>query len=217
MATIKAESREGTGKGVARKMRREGRIPSVLYGGGRDNINLSLNSKEWMDTVEKNGSSLRTQRQTLVIDKAKQMVLLRGFQIHPVSGDPVHVDFMRFNPKQKVEIEVPVNIVGEEECPGIKAGGMLQQVRRELEVQCLAGDIPEGFEISIATMEIGDSVHIEDIEMPEGVVVNTDVNFTILNIQAPVLEEVETEAPEAIETEITTERSGDDDATEEEG
>ncbi len=212
MATIKAESREGTGKGVARAMRREGRIPAVLYGGGRDNKNLSMSSKEWMEIVEENGSSLRTQRQTLIIDgKAKQMVLLRGYQVHPVNGGPVHVDFMRFNPKQKVEVEVPVIIVGEEEAPGVKEGGIVQQIRRELEVQCLAGDIPENFEISVAHMEIGDSIHIEDVEMPEGVVVNTDVNFTIVALSPPQTEEVETEAPEAIETEVTTEKSSDDD------
>ncbi len=211
MATINAEEREGTGKGVARLMRREGSLPAVLYGGGKDNVNLSLNSKEWMDVVEKNGSSLRTQRQTLVIGSAKQMVLLRGFQTHPVTGNPVHVDFMRFNPKQKVEIEVPVILLGQDLCPGVKAGGMVEQIRRTLEVQCLAGDIPENFEISVATMDIGDSVHIEDIEMPKGVIVNTDANFTIVNISAPVLEEVETEAPvEAIETEVTTEKATDE-------
>ncbi|MBF0444951.1 MAG: 50S ribosomal protein L25/general stress protein Ctc [Magnetococcales bacterium] len=209
MATINAEKREGTGKGVARLMRREGNIPAVLYGGGKDNVNLGLNAKEWMEIVEKNGSSLRTQRQTLVIGSAKQMVLLRGFQTHPVSGDPVHVDFMRFNPKQKVEIEVPVVLLGEDVCPGVKEGGMVELIRRALEVQCLAGDIPESFEISIAAMEIGDTIHIEDIEMPEGVVVNTEVNFTIVNISAPVIEEVETEAPEAIETEVTTEKAKD--------
>ncbi|MBF0358534.1 MAG: 50S ribosomal protein L25/general stress protein Ctc [Magnetococcales bacterium] len=212
MAIIQAEKREGTGKGVARSMRREGRLPAVLYGGGRDNVNLSVSSKEWMEIVEKNGSSLRTQRQTLVIDKkAQQMVLLRGFQVHPVTGNPVHVDFMRFNPKQKVEVEVPVIIIGEEECPGVKEGGMVEQIRRVLEVQCLAGDIPESFEISIASMEIGDTVHIEDIEMPEGVVVNTDANFTIVNISAPTVEEVDTEGPiEEIETEVTTEKSSND-------
>ncbi|MBF0454847.1 MAG: 50S ribosomal protein L25/general stress protein Ctc [Magnetococcales bacterium] len=206
MATINAESREGTGKGVARQMRREGRIPAVLYGAGRENRNLSLSAKEWMEAVEKNGSALRTQRQTLVIDKgARQMVLLRDFQIHPVSGNPIHVDFTRFNPKQKVEVEVPVILVGEEESKGVKEGGIVQQIRRELEVQCLAGDIPENFEISIADMDIGDSIHIEDITMPEGVVVNTEVNFTIVTIGAPHVEEVETEAPEAaIETEVTT-------------
>jgi large subunit ribosomal protein L25 len=211
MATIQAEKREGTGKGVARLMRREGRLPAVLYGGGRDNVNLSVSSKEWMDIVEKNGSSLRTQRQTLVIDKkAKQMVLLRGFQVHPLTGNPVHVDFMRFNPKQKVEVEVPIIILGEEECPGVKEGGMIEQIRRVIEVQCLAGDIPESFEISIATMEIGDTVHIEDIEMPKGVVVNTDANYTIVNIGAPTIEEVDPEGPiEQIETEITTEKAVD--------
>jgi large subunit ribosomal protein L25 len=207
MATINAQSREGTGKGVARKMRREGRVPAVLYGAGRENRNLSLSAKEWMEAVEKNGSSLRTQRQTLVIDEgARQMVLLRGFQIHPVSGNPIHVDFTRFNPKQKVEVDVPVIIIGNEESKGIKEGGIVNLVRRTLEVQCLAGDIPENFKISIADMNVGDSIHIEDVTMPTGVVVNSEANFTVVNIVAPQAEEVDTAAPEAIETEVTTEK-----------
>ncbi|MBF0447776.1 MAG: 50S ribosomal protein L25/general stress protein Ctc [Magnetococcales bacterium] len=189
MAMINAESREGTGKGVARKMRREGRIPAVLYGAGRENLNLSLSAKEWIELVEKNGSSLRTQRQTLVLDgKARQMVLLRGFQVHPVTENPLHVDFTRFNPNQRVEIEVPVLLVGEEVSRGVKDGGILQQIRRELEVQCLAGDIPEHIEISVAHLEIGDSIHIEDVVLPEGVLVNHEVNFTIATVGAPHVE-----------------------------
>ncbi len=192
MLNINAQTRNDVGKGVARQLRRDGRIPANLYGAGRPNRNLSLDSKEWMDLVEKHGSGLRTNRQNMVIDeKLRVAVLLRDFQIHPVSGNPVHVDFMRFDPNQKLEIMVPVEIAGEEECPGIKEGGVLQTVRRELEVSCLAGNIPNEIIISVANLTIGDSIHIEDITLPEGVEVHTDVNFTIAAIVGVQAEEVD--------------------------
>ena len=192
MAMINAQSREGVGKGVARKLRREGRVPAVLYGGGRDNRNLSVDIREWMALVEQEGTSLRTNSQNLVVDaESRVAVLLRGFQIHPVTGGPVHVDFMRFDPNQKVEVAVPVKVVDEEKSPGIKEGGILQMVRRELDVRCRAGDIPNFFEISIEKMGIGDSIHIDDIEMPEGVEVPREVNFTILAVVGVKAEELE--------------------------
>ena len=200
MSNINALSRDGIGKGVARKLRREGRIPANLYGAGRPNLNLSLDGREWMDLVEKNGTTLRTNRQALLVDsQQREVVLLRGFQVHPVTGNPVHVEFMRFDPKQKVEIMVPVVIEGEEKSPGVKEGGMLQTVRHELEVHCLAGDIPNQITISVAHLEIGDVIHIEDIELPPGVEVHTDVNFTIATVVGIKAEQAEEEAEGGLE------------------
>lgn len=200
MTTIHAQSREGTGKGVARKMRREGRIPAVLYGAGRENRNLSLNAKEWIGIIEKVGGSLRTQRQNLVIDGGEgEMVLLRGYQVHPVSGSPIHVDFSRFNAKQRVVVEVPVVLTDTEICKGLKTGGIIEQIRRVLEVHCLADEIPDHIEISVANMDVGDSFHIDDLRLAEGVVVNHESNFTIVTIGAPTVAE-EGDVEEAGET-----------------
>lgn len=203
MATIHAQSRTRAGKGVARKLRREGRIPAVLYGAGQPNINLSLDSKVWHALFAKEQTSLRTHRQDMVIDSVNRVpVLVRGFQIHPLSGHAVHIDFSRFDPTQKIELSIPVHVVGKEVCPGVKAGGILQVVRRELEITCLARDTPSFIEISIENMEIGRSIHIDDIQLPPGVEIHREVNFTILAIVAVKVETVSEEVAEAVAPEV---------------
>ena len=202
MAVIQAKTRYGAGKGVARKLRRAGRVPAVLYGGGQPNINLSLDAKEWDELRIKEKTGLRTQRQELVIDKSKRsLVLMRGSQIHPLSGNTVHVDFTRFDPTQKIEISVPVNIIDEEACPGVKAGGVLQVVRRELEINCLAGKIPGAITVSVANVEIGHSLHVRDIALPDGVEVRThgDADLTILTVVAVRSEAVDVEEETVVE------------------
>lgn len=192
MAIINAVTRSGAGKGVARKLRREGRVPAVLYGAGKPNINLSLSAKEWDELLVKEKSGLRTHRQEMVIDgTTRTLVLMRASQIHPLSGTVVHVDFTRFDPNQKIEISVPIHIEGEEKCPGIKAGGILQLVQRELHISCLAGNVPDSITVSVATVEIGHSVHIQDITLPEGVEVHGDDDQTILTVVAPRSEAVD--------------------------
>ncbi|MEO5363973.1 MAG: 50S ribosomal protein L25/general stress protein Ctc [Magnetococcus sp. DMHC-8] len=183
MAVINAITRSGAGKGVARKLRREGRVPAVLYGGGQPNINLSLDAKEWDDLLVKEKSGLRTHRQEMVIDNsARSLVLMRGYQIHPLSGAAVHVDFTRFDPNQEIEIAVPIHIVGEEKCPGVKAGGVLQVVQRELEISCLAGSMPDSIEVSVARLELGHSIHVRDLQLPDGVEARDEADMTILTV-----------------------------------
>lgn len=198
MATINAEKRDGTGKGVARALRREGRIPAVLYGGGQPAINLTLDAKQFNTLVEKEGSDLRTQRQDMIIGKStRAMVLLREYQVHSVNERVLHVDFLRFDPSKEIDVAVPVLLVGEESCPGVKRGGVVQHIRRELEVHCKAGDIPHEIEVDVSGLDIGDSVHIEDITLPPGVEVFTDVNFTIAALVGVQAESVSDDDAEA--------------------
>ncbi|MBF0399717.1 MAG: 50S ribosomal protein L25/general stress protein Ctc [Magnetococcales bacterium] len=200
MAIINATTRDGAGKGVARKLRREGRVPAVLYGGGKPNINLSLSAKEWDELLVKEKSGLRTHRQEMVIDgTTRTLVLMRASQIHPLSGNVVHVDFTRFDPTQKIEIAVPIHLEGEERCPGVKAGGVLQLVHRELHISCLAGNVPDYITVSVAQVEIGHSVHIQDVTLPEGVEVHGEEDLTILTVVAPRSEAVDEEAETAAE------------------
>jgi len=214
MATIMAQSRSGTGKGVARKLRREGRIPAVLYGAGRPNRNLSLHVREWMALVETERTSLRTARQNLVIDRTGRVaVLMRGFQVHPVTGNPIHVDFLRFDPNKMIDVSVPVRLLEEEESPGLKEGGVLQFARRELEVHCRAGDIPNVINLSVADLKIGDAIHIQDVSLPQGVEVLSDTNFTVVAVVGIKAEEVEEEAPEAEEEEMDEDKQTDEQAS----
>ncbi|MEO5340662.1 MAG: 50S ribosomal protein L25/general stress protein Ctc [Magnetococcus sp. MYC-9] len=198
MAVINAKTRYGAGKGVARKLRREGRVPAVLYGGGQPNINLSLDAREWDELVAKEGSGLRTHRQEMLIDNsARSLVLMRGFQLHPLSGNALHVDFTRFDPNQKVDVSVPIHVTDEERCPGVKAGGVLQVVHRELMVSCLAGNVPDFIEVSVSSVEIGHSLHLQDVTLPEGVEVHGETDMTILTVVAVRSEAVDAGAETA--------------------
>ena len=183
MALINTQTRTGAGKGVARKLRREAKIPAVLYGGGQPNINLFMDAKEWNVLVAKEHSGLRTHQQEMLIDNSNRVpVLMRSCQTHPLSGNTIHIDFTRFDPNQMIELFVPVEVLDEDLCPGIKGGGVLQVVRHELEISCLAKDVPNAIEISVKSLQAGHSIHIKDIQLPPGVEVHTDVNFTILAI-----------------------------------
>ncbi|OSM04254.1 50S ribosomal protein L25/general stress protein Ctc [Magnetofaba australis] len=179
MATFEAQLRTGTGKGVARKMRVTGEIPGVVYGAGQENKNLILNRKDFTMTLIGEGENLLTHIHDLVIDGASEKVLVRGLQKHPVTDAWEHVDFLRFNATKRIFVKVPVHIVDEEGAPGLKRGGIVQTVRHELEVQCPAGSIPESIDVSVGALDIGESVHINDITLPEGVKVFTTANFTI--------------------------------------
>lgn len=192
MATIQAVKRAGTGKGVARKLRVEGRLPAVVYGSGQPNLNLSLEKKEIMTLVAAMGSDLRTSPQTLVVDgKTKIAVLVRDMQRNPVTGWPEHLDFLRFDPTKKVEVHVPTHVLDEVESPGVKMGGLLQHVTRELVVHCLAGEIPHSLDVSVAGMEIGQSIHLRDLKLPKGVEVMGDPSLTIVTIVGKQAEESE--------------------------
>lgn len=197
MAQIKAFARGGTGKGVARKLRRDGQVPAVLYGAGQENMNLSVERKEWNMLMEAEGRALRTHPQHLVLEDGKRIaVLVRSSQRHPVTSVTMHVDFLRFDPMRRIDIMIPVVIKGEAESPGIKRGGMVQAIRRELHVQCRADHIPEWIEVSVANLEIGESIHINDITLPDGVEVHSENNFTVAAVVGVQAEEVETTATE---------------------
>ncbi|MEO5371671.1 MAG: 50S ribosomal protein L25/general stress protein Ctc [Magnetococcus sp. DMHC-1] len=205
MAQIKAYARIGTGKGVARKLRREGKVPAVLYGAGQENLNLALERKEWNMLMDAEGRALRTHPQNLVMEDGKRIaVLVRSSQRHPVTSQTEHVDFLRFDPNRRIDIMVPVVIKGDAESPGVKRGGMVQAIRRELHVQCRADHIPEWIEVSVANLDIGESIHIKDIHLPDGVEVHAEDNFTVAAVVGVQAEEVETPVAEAEAATATT-------------
>ncbi|HIJ85134.1 MAG TPA: 50S ribosomal protein L25/general stress protein Ctc [Magnetococcales bacterium] len=194
MALIKATKRDGTGKGVARQLRRDGRIPAVLYGGGKGkgNVNLALELRAFLKTLEVEGSNIRVKVIDLNIEGVgNEKVLMRGLQIHPVSGWPEHVDFMRFDAHQKIQVMIPVHVMDEDQCPGLRDGGILQLVQHELDIHCQAGAIPEAIHISIKGLEIGHSVHLRDIQLPPGSEVYGDQSMTIVSIVGVKAEQAE--------------------------
>lgn len=192
MALIKATKRDGTGKGVARQLRRDGRIPAVVYGSKKSNVNISLELRGLLKTLEVEGSNIRVKVIDLEVEGGvNEKVLMRGLQVHPVSGRPVHVDFMRFDALQKIQVMIPVHLVDEDQCPGIRSGGIVQLVQHELDVHCQAGSIPEVISISVKGLEIGHSIHLRDIQLPPGAEVYGDVNMTIVTISGVKAEQAE--------------------------
>ena len=193
-ATITAEARDRAGKGVARAVRREGRVPAVIYGNKMEPDMISLDAKELTRQINEPG--FFTQVFEVKVGGDSHQVLARDLQLHPVTDRPMHVDFLRFNKDTRILLMIPVTFINEEECPGLKTGGVLNIVRREVELRCSPLNIPDDLVFKLDDLEIGDSIHISAIELPDGVELTTDRDFTVATIAAPTLMPVEEEEEE---------------------
>ena len=204
-ATLKAEKRDVTGKGVARKLRGTGRVPAVLYGHGEETRPLSVNAHELellMQRVHIENTIIQLE---IAGEKGEVKALAREVQRHPHRPVILHVDFYQIHAGEQITVEIPVRLVGQ--APGVKAGGMMQHAVTDIEVRCLPDRIPEYVEVDVSTMEIGDSVHIGDVKLPEGVEALAEANRTICSVippQAgvPTAGEEEAEAPTGGEPEV---------------
>jgi large subunit ribosomal protein L25 len=202
VAKMAAQARDRAGKGTARAARRNGQVPAVIYGDKKPAVGVLLERKLVLRELHKGGFTNRLYE--LEVDGKTEQVLPRDVQLHPVTDIPMHVDFLRLSRSTQIKIMVPVNFTGDEESPGLKRGGVVNVVRHEIEFSCRADAIPEAIEISLAGLDIGDSVHISQITLPDGVEPTiTDRDFTIATIAAPtvVTEEEEAEAAEGEEAE----------------
>ena len=213
--TLPAERRERAGKGASRALRREGRIPAVIYGGKEEPTAIHIEEKElvrqlmtghFMNSIVKievGGDSVRT--------------LPKDVALHPVTDRPTHVDFLRLSRDATVEVSIPVVFVNEDASPGLKKGGVLNVVRHELDLVCPATAIPAEIEIDVTGKDVGESIHISEVTLPEGSSsAITDRDFTIATLVAPsALKKSEgdttEEAPAPDEVEATAQK-GDDEA-----
>ncbi len=166
MKQIQASIRQETGKGAARRMRQAGQIPGTLYAQDSEPLSLTLDLHALLMVIQEGG--FFTHKHTLELGSDKVEVLARDMQRDPVSGKILHIDFMRFDPNKAIRVTVPVHVSGEGDSPGLEKGGVLQLLRAELELICKASSIPEAVEISVADKDIGDSVHLSEINLPEG-------------------------------------------------
>ena len=182
--------RKTTGNSPARSLRRAGQIPAVLYGPKMETVLLSVNIKD-LEQVFKQGNAFQVIL-NLVIQNGKKVTkaaMVKELQTHPVSGNFIHIDFYEIDMKRQINVMVPIITNGQS--VGVENGGMLNIVRREIELLCLPGDIPEAIEIDITDLDIGDSIHIEDIPLGENVEVSADFNFTVVTVLSPTVEEEE--------------------------
>lgn len=195
VSEIKAYARAQSGTGGARATRREAKVPGVVYGGGRPPETVALFSNELVNVM--NRGRFLSSLIDLDIDGTKTRVIPREVQLDPVNDKLVHVDFQRVSPGARIRVDVPVRFVGEALSPGLKRGGVLNIVRHEIEVTCPAEAIPEHFEFSLAGLEIGRSLHISAITLPEGVkttIQNRD--FTVATVAGHKVEEEPTPGAE---------------------
>ncbi|OYY89740.1 MAG: 50S ribosomal protein L25/general stress protein Ctc [Sphingomonas sp. 28-66-16] len=197
--TLAAETREQVGKGASRSLRREGRVPAVIYGDKKDPVAIHLEEKALMRALM-TGHFMNS---TVILDVAGKpsLTLPKDVAFDPVSDRPVHVDFLRIGEHSTVTVQVPVRFTDEDSSPGIKRGGVLNIVRHELELVCDASSIPDDVEISLKGFDVGDSIHISNVTLPQGSKVTIeDRDFTIATIVAPsALKSSEGEAADAAE------------------
>jgi len=186
ISTIVAEMRERAGKGTARAVRRQGRVPAVVYGDKQEPQLLSVELRNLMRELHR--GSFTSKLFDIEVGGKKVRVLPRDVQVHPVTDRPVHVDFLRVAADARIRVMVPTSFVNEADSPGLKRGGVLNVVRHEIEFYCRADSIPATIVIDLAGRDIGDSIHISHIALPPGVApVIADRDFTVATVSAPTV------------------------------
>ncbi|SNS42719.1 MULTISPECIES: 50S ribosomal protein L25/general stress protein Ctc [unclassified Azospirillum] len=181
---LAATARDRAGKGTARATRRDGRIPAVIYGNKEKPVMIALDTTKFTRELHRPG--FFTHLFDIELDGVKHRVLPRDVQLDPVYDRPLHVDFLRVSDTTEITLKVPVEFVNVETCPGIKRGGMLNIVRHDIEVYARAAAIPEKITVDLAGVDVGASIHISAVKLPEGVRPTIDDrDFTIATIAAP--------------------------------
>jgi len=199
---LNVATRKTKGDGPARALRRQGQVPAVLYGPKTEPAMLSIQARDLEAIIKRGGLARSVFNLHIDGDKAFKSVMIKELQTHPVSRAYLHVDLYEIAMDRKLHVNVPVVTTGN--AKGVEKGGMLQIIRRELEVFCLPNEIPDSITIDVTDLDIGDSVHVEDIPTTGAVEIPHDVNFTILTLTSPQREEeaaVEGEEGEAAEAE----------------
>ena len=193
---IQTQARQNSGTADSRRLRHSGKIPAVLYGGGKDTEHFTLDHDEMYHNLEKEGFTASILN--LTTEKGKQKVILRDVQMHPYKSLVMHVDFLRIRESEAMTIKVPVHLVGEDDAPGMHEGGILTQSINEIDITCLPKDLPEYLEINISELGLNESYHMTDLIMPEGVVLTglmyvdeedeqalADANHAVVSIVPP--------------------------------
>jgi large subunit ribosomal protein L25 len=196
--TLPAEARDRAGKGASRALRRDGRVPAVIYGQKKDALSVHVEEK----LLSKMLSTGHFMNSVVMVDVAGKptRTLPKAVDFHPVTSRPIHVDFLRIGEHTQVNVAVPVRFDNEEDSPGLKRGGVLNVVQHELQLVCDAAHIPDEIHIDLTGLEIGDTVHISQVKLPQGVKpANEDEDFTVATVVAPSAMKAEEEevAPEA--------------------
>lgn len=220
---LNAEPRSVSGKGASRRLRHEGLVPAIVYGGDHDPVTISIKQNEFIHELE--NEAIYTQVINLQVGSTNVEVILRDLQRHPYKNKVLHADFFRIDNKKPLKVVVPIHVTSAEECVGVKMdGGMLTHLISEIEIISLPKDLPEYLEIDVANLHLGDTLHLSDIPMPAGVEIvslthvdeedehDTHDMGVISVVKTRAEEEISDEAPEAPETEGDEEAEDGDDS-----
>ena len=197
LVTLQAEMRSGSGKGAARQLRREGLVPAVVYGHHRTTSSLSVKADELKMLLSRISASSTVIELTVGSGESRK-VLIREIQRHPFRSEFLHVDFLLIREDQVIRVEIPLRLTGQ--AVGTTEGGILQQQRHEIAIECLPGDIPEAFDLDVSELAIGDALYVSDIDDGEVTVVD-DAEIMVATVQPPALVVEEEEEEEELEDE----------------
>ena len=200
---LDAEPRGDLGKGASRRLRREGKLPGIVYGSKKDATAISLKHNDVMHQLE--NEAFYSHILTLNIGKDREQVILKDLQRHPYKPAILHIDFLRIDEKEKLTIRVPLHFINEAKCIGVKqGGGVISHIMNELEISCLPKDLPEYIEVDLENINVGDAVHLGELQLPEGVesyslLHGGDADQPVVTVHLPRV--AEEEMPAAVEGE----------------
>lgn len=207
---ISAKARTVLGKGASRRLRRDGKqIPAILYGGESEPVLMTMQTNEVRKALE--NEAFYSHILTLELDGKKEQVVLRDLQRHPVRSEVIHMDFMRVNAKEAINMHVPLHFLNEETAPGVKAGGIVSHLVTDLEVKCLPKDLPEFIAVDLAKLELDHAIHVSEIKLPSGVTLtraDIEHDVPVASIHKPHMAPVEDTAPIAMP--VPSENGGDE-------
>ncbi|MDI6781939.1 MAG: 50S ribosomal protein L25 [bacterium] len=193
--------REKKGKEANKKLKANGTVPAILYGREKENISLTINAKELAKVISAGENAIISMT---LADNMQETVVLKDWQLHPYNGTILHADFYRISLEESIEVKVPLEILGT--APGQKTGGVMDILLREVEVRALPLQVPDKFEVNVSYLEIGDIIHVKDIQMGEGIEILSDPEQVIVTLTVPVAEIESPQGP--IEPEIVKKKKG---------
>lgn len=200
---LSANLREKTGKGVARKLRAQGALPAILYGMGEQPLPLSVNARDFTKAVS-SASGINVIVDLKIQGKDQVSVMVKDYQAHCIDRNFLHVDFLKVDLTKKVQVEVPIVLVGKS--IGVKDGGILEHITRTLSINCLPTAIPNSLEVDVSALKIGDNLHVHDVKFPEGIELAGSADQTIAAVVAPAEEVVAAPSAEVVQPEVLTEK-----------